>query len=339
MRICIYGGTDLQGVPTKFVAALAYQILQSFEKGVIVTGGFLRSHGQPDATSTDAAALNGARRYANERNIDLRECYQAWIPDPKLDSRPDVKGAVRMSAEDGVTVRTMSGLTPLGRRLAMVADVQMVVTISGRQHTEVVVEQALELGVPVLPIPDAGGDSEALLGKYRGRIAAAFGTGALDACLRNVSTAIASDPQTAAAAVVTLIKTAKIGKCLVLLPYDTTHDALYATEIEPAVAAHMMPVRLDRLPSSDAIYTTFTGAVRSCSALIADITLLNENVMYEVGYAHGLGLTPLIYTRDSTRLHQLPVYFRTLNVRSTSPAMPVRTLVDEYLRSLKHTRH
>jgi hypothetical protein len=25
--------------------------------------------------------------------------------------------------------------------------------------------------------------------------------------------------------------------------------------------------------------------------VIADITLLNENVMYEVGYAHGRGLT------------------------------------------------
>src|SRR6476660_9526808 len=214
MRICIYGGTDLQGVPTKFVAALAYQILQSFENGVIVTGGFLRSHGQPDATSTDAAALNGARRYANERNIDLRECYQAWIPDPKLDSRPDVKGAVRMSAEDGVTVRTMSGLTPLGRRLAMVADVQMVVTISGRQHTEVVVEQALELGVPVLPIPDAGGDSRDLLIKYRERIAAGFDQGALHQCLGEISKTIDSYPEIAAGAVVDLIRTAKVGRCL-----------------------------------------------------------------------------------------------------------------------------
>ena len=31
---------------------------------LIVTGGFLHSNERPDATSTDAAALAGARRYA-----------------------------------------------------------------------------------------------------------------------------------------------------------------------------------------------------------------------------------------------------------------------------------
>jgi len=72
--------------------------------------------------------------------------------------------------------------------------------------------------------------------------------------------------------------------------------------------------------------------------VIADITLLNENVMYEVDYAHGCGLMPLIYTRDAARLEQLPVYFRTLNVRLASAAMPVNILIDDYLRSFKPTR-
>jgi len=72
--------------------------------------------------------------------------------------------------------------------------------------------------------------------------------------------------------------------------------------------------------------------------VIADITLLNENVMYEVGYAHGRGLTPLMYTRDAARLEQLPVYFRTLNVRLATEATPVNILIDDYLRSFKATR-
>ena len=61
-------------------------------------------------------------------------------------SRPDVKGVVRMSEADGITVRVMTGRTPLGRRLAMVGDVDVVVTIYGRQHTEVVVERSLDRG-------------------------------------------------------------------------------------------------------------------------------------------------------------------------------------------------
>jgi hypothetical protein len=334
MRVCIYGGTDLQGTPTEFISALAYETLAS-KQAVIVTGGFLHSNKKPTAVSTDVAALSGARKYADKHGIDLKNCYEAWVPEPRLDGRPDVGGAVRMTKDDGITVRVMTGRTALGRRLAMVAGVDLVVTISGIRHTEVVVEQALELGIPVLPIPNAGGDSEELLDKYRERIAASFDPGALDQCLKQVSNSIHSDPDMAARAVVDLIQTAKVGRCLVLLPYDGQHNDLYTSLIEPAVAKHMIPVRLDRLPRSEAIYTSFADAIRSSSAVIADITMLNENVMYEVGYAHGCGLTPLIYTRDAARLEQLPVYFRTLNVRLANETTPVDILIDDYLRSFK----
>ena len=72
--------------------------------------------------------------------------------------------------------------------------------------------------------------------------------------------------------------------------------------------------------------------------MIADITFLNENVMYELGYAHGRGLAPLIYTRDAARLEHLPVYLRTLNVPLASETMSVSILIDNYLGSFKATR-
>lgn len=337
LRVCIYGGTHLQGTPTGFISALAYQILDSMP-AVIVTGGFLHSNERPAAISTDAAALDGARRYANEHRVDLKNCYEAWIPEPRLDSRPDVKGVVRMTEADGIAVRVMSGRTPLGRRLAMVAGVDVVVTISGKQHTEVVAEQALELGLPVLPIPDAGGDSKMLLSKHRERIAAGFEPEALENCLAAVSQSIRRHPEVAARAVVDLIKSAKIGRCLVLLPYDEPHNQLYTSTIEPAVSKHMVPVRLDRLPGSQAIYTSFSDAIRSSLGIIADITSLNENVMYEIGFAHGRGLTPLMYTQDSARLEHLPVYFRTLNVRNPASDGALSLLIDDYLRSLRTAR-
>jgi hypothetical protein len=124
----------------------------------------------------------------------------------------------------------------------------------------------------------------------------------------------------------------------VLIPYDDEHDSLYTSTIEPAVARHMIPIRLDRLPKSEAIYTSFADAIQSSSAVVADITALNENVMYEIGYSHGRGLTPLIYTRDAARLTQLPVYFRTLNVRPVSGTTPLNILIEDYLCSLKTTR-
>jgi nucleoside 2-deoxyribosyltransferase len=336
VRVCIYGGTDLEGKPTEFISALAYEILNSMP-AVIVTGGFKYSHKKEKAVSTDVAALKGATKFADERGVDLKDCYEAWIPEPSLDRR-DLDGVVRLTAAEGITVRVMTGRTALGRRLAMVAGVDIVVTISGKRHTEIVAEQALELGLPILPIPNIGGDSEKLLENYRQRIADGFAPGALEQCLKEVSKSIGTHPQVAASAVVDLIRTAKIGRCLVLLPYDDQHNFLYTSSIEPTVAKHMIPVRLDRLPRSEAIYTSFADAIRSSAAVIADITLLNENVMYEVGYAHGYGLKPLIYTRDAARLDQLPVYFRTLNVRLASEATPINVLIDDYLGSFMATR-
>jgi hypothetical protein len=335
IRVCIYGGTNLQGTPVEFIADLAHEILGSMP-AVIVTGGFLHSNEKPAAISTDAAALRGARRYAQEHGIDLRECYEAWIPEPRLDKRPDVGGAVRMTEQDGITLQVMTGTTPIGRRLAMVGGVDLVVTISGRTHTEVVVEQALELGIPVLPIPDAGGDSQDLLENHRERIAASFGPQALDRCLQQISRTIRDDPRAAARAVIALMQTAKVGKCLVLLPYDEEHNALYTSSIEPAVSKHMIAVRLDRLPRSEAIYSSFAQAIQSSSAVIADITTLNENVMYEIGYAHGRGLAPLIYTRTADRLDRLPVYFRTLNVHLATD-MRLQSVIEDYLQSFKPT--
>jgi hypothetical protein len=220
----------------------------------------------------------------------------------------------------------------------MVAGVDMVITIAGQVHTEVVVEQAVELGIPVLPIPIANGDSETLLKKYYKRIAAGFEEGALEKCVAELNRWATSDLEKAAGAVVDLMQTAKVGKCLVLLPYDPDHDQLYKSTIQPAISKHMIPIRLSDLPRSDAIYSSFADSIRSCSAVIADITMLNENVMYEVGYAHGRGLTPLIYTQNEARLHELPVYLRTLNVRLASPETPVEALIDGYLTSLKDTR-
>jgi hypothetical protein len=93
--------------------------------------------------------------------------------------------------------------------------------------------------------------------------------------------------------------------------------------------------RLDQLPESGVIYASFADAIRSSSAVIADITRLNENVMYEIGCAHGHGVAPLIYTRDPARLERLPVYFRTLNVHVATDGASVKRLIADYLRSVK----
>ena len=338
VRVCIYGGTDLQGAPPLFISALAKEFLREMNPCVIVTGGYKHSDKTKGAKSTDAAALDGARAFSNNARRSLEQCYEAWIPDPSLDRR-DEDDVVRMSKSDGIAVREMLNRTALGRRLAMVASVDLLVTIAGKKHTEVVVEQALELGVPVLPVPDAGGDSKTLLDTYRQRIAGSFRRGALDKCLKEVTSHIDDDVTTAARAVVDLMKTAKVGKCLVLLPYDDDDDykGRYSRYIEPAIEEHMIPDRLDLSPKSEVIHTNFIDSVRSAAAVIADVTIDNFNVMYEIGFARAHGLTPLLFTLKERKPEDMPTYIRSMNVRTTSEE-DLPDLIDDYLRNIKKIR-
>jgi hypothetical protein len=117
-------------------------ILKSIEHATIVTGGFRSSDRNPTAVSTDVAALRGAQQFAAERNAELSDYFEACIPEPNLDRRAELGGVTRMNQEDGVTMRIMSGRTPLGRRPAMVRTVDVVITIAGRRHTEVVIAGA-----------------------------------------------------------------------------------------------------------------------------------------------------------------------------------------------------
>lgn len=102
LRVCIYGGTDLQGMNPGFVETLAREILRELPKSVIVTGGFKCSTRHPHAVSTDTSALEGARRYSEEAGVPLQNAFEACVPEPHLDNRPDVGGAVRMTKGDGV---------------------------------------------------------------------------------------------------------------------------------------------------------------------------------------------------------------------------------------------
>ncbi|MBD3946160.1 hypothetical protein [Nocardioides ganghwensis] len=333
LRVCMYGGTDLDGMPAGFVQSLAEEILMTLPS-VLVTGGFLRRGDRPQATSTDSAALEGARRAADRLGKDLRTLFEAWVPEGSLDGRPDVDGVVRMGEDLGVTVRMIAGRTALGRRLSMVGGVDVVLTVAGKRNTEVVLEQAIDLGVPALPIPHTGGDSKKAYETYGDRIEAAFAPGEVERCFALLNERGLQDPA-AVRSVVEVIRSARVGRCLVLQPYREDDDERYSSVIRPTVEEQMEAVRLKDVGRSEQIYSSFFDAVANSTAIIADITAMNDNVMYEVGYAHGRGLQPLLYTLDPARIGRLPVYFRTLNVHTVSED-ELPGLIRDYLRHVKH---
>ena len=324
LRVCMYGGWQRDGTPMDFVSALAEQIVTTLP-AVIVTGGYM-GHGEE---TTEGAALAGARRAAQARSADLGSVFEAWLPD----ARSDHRSTRRMSRDLGITVRELPGRTALGRRIAMVSGVDVVLTFTGGSNTELVLEQAIEIGVPALPIAATGGASARVYEVYRDRIEAAFAPGAVRRCFGLLAQLGLHDPRSVAA-VVEVIRSARLGRCLVLQPYRDTDEQLYTSILRPAIEEEMIAVRLKDTAGSQQIYASFFEAVSYSTAIVADISDLNENVMYEVGYAHGRGLQPLLFSLDATRIGSLPIYLRTLNVHAvTVENLP--ELIRSHLRAVK----
>ncbi len=324
LRVCMYGGLKTDGTPMDFVSALAEKIVSTLP-AVIVTGGYM-GH---DQGTTDCAALVGARRAAKALSADLSCVFEAWLPGARSD---DDRGP-RMSRDLGITIRELPGRTALGRRLSMVSGVDVVVTFTGQANTALVLEQAIELGVPALPVAATGGDSRRVYETYQDRIEAAFAPGAVRQCFDVLAELGLDDPRSVVA-VADVIRSTRLGRCLVLQPYRAADEQLYTSTLRPAIENEMIAVRLKDAAGSQQIYASFFEAVSCSTAIIADISELNENVMYEVGYAHGRGLQPLLFTLDASRIQSLPTYLRTLNVHAVT-VEDLPNLIRSHLRAVK----
>ena len=324
LRVCMYGGLRSDGTPMDFVSALAEKIVSTLP-AVIVTGGYM-GH---DQGTTDCAALVGARRSAEALSADLSSVFEAWLPG----ARSDDDSGPRMSRDLGITIRELRGRTALGRRLSMVSEVDVVVTFTGQENTALVLEQAIELGVPALPIAATGGVSRRVYKTYQDRIEAAFAPGAVRQCFDVLAELGLDDPRSVVA-VVDVIRSTRLGRCLVLQPYRAADEQLYLSTLRPAIENEMTAMRLKDTAGSQQIYASFFEAVSYSTAIIADISELNENVMYEVGYAHGRGLQPLLFTLDASRIQSLPIYLRTLNVHAVT-VEDLPNLIRRHLRAVK----
>jgi len=341
-QVCIYGGTDHPEPAPAFVSELAFTILKS-SPSVIVTGGFLHFTNKPDATSTDYAALRGAQKYAQVTGATLSDCFEAWLPDPKRDRIRERGGVIRMSEQEHkITIREVKQKSALGRRLSMVHDVDVVVTIGGKRHTNEVLEQALELNVPALPLAFAHGDSQDFWELYRDDVVRWFSLTPEDIEFLDdlKATDVAASLPKTARRVADLIARARVGRCLVLLPFDQEHDTLFDKFIEPAVESVMVCDRLDHRPGSAPIRTSFVDAVDRACAVIADVTDINPNVMYEIGYALAKGLKPLFYSRNSMVVERLPVYLRDLNISVISSDDDLKLRIERHLAEVRsEARH
>jgi hypothetical protein len=98
-----------------------------------------------------------------------------------------------------------------------------------------------------------------------------------------------------------MITTTKPKKfCFVLMPFDKEFDDIYKLGIKQSCAdAGAYCERVDEQIFNESILERIYNQISKADVVIADMTNRNPNVFYEVGYAHALGKTTILLTKNS----------------------------------------
>jgi hypothetical protein len=321
-RIVIYGGTDLDDRAIRMVEHTVRALLE-YPDTVIVTGGIVAVRGEESRIPTDLAARRAAEAVLGKGDA-LKERLESWLPDPDEDERRDL---VR---DWQAATRKFEGSTAEGRRFALVLETDAIITFKGLVHTATVLELALRSRKPALPIPFTGGDSARYWKKHRDDFKAHFKSAeplfaALDS-MHSMPPGSDDDQrmQQLADQIARAVVDALERWCLVLMPFgDWASESFFQYEIGPAIETAGFRIdRLDQSSRAGHIPEAFRASLSRADAIIADISDVNPNVMYELGHVHGRNVAPFLYWRRAREEAppEPPFYFKPETLQLVDPS-------------------
>lgn len=92
-------------------------------------------------------------------------------------------------------------------------------------------------------------------------------------------------------------------QAFVLMPFEDAFEPVYEQLIkEPLTDAGYEVTRADSLLNQQSILRDVVRGIADAHLVVADVTGLNENVLYELGLAHALGVRTVMLTQDITEL-------------------------------------
>jgi nucleoside 2-deoxyribosyltransferase len=111
-------------------------------------------------------------------------------------------------------------------------------------------------------------------------------------------------------------------RVFVLMPFDQEFAAIYEQLIKPSLEDVGYEVaRADTLLTQQNILRDVIAGIAGASLVVADLTTLNPNVMYELGIAHGLQIPTVLIAQS---IEDLPFDLRSYRVIQYS-GVPSRT--------------
>lgn len=333
-RILIYGGTSLGPPQRRLVEAVVRRLLQEHPDVVILSGGFWKwdptTHpDRQDWVSVDQVVRETVLQVVGAAGAAhglVSARLETWLGDRHLD-RPDV-----LRYED--EAQYLGGSSDQARRFKLVAKADAILTVSGEGNTATVLELAMTIERPTLPIACTGGDSETFWDAhrewFRGSLSPRGSSGLDETMLARLSdpATLESDDSIAKLAVdiADTIYGAALKRCLVLMPFDEG-DTSYDEVIAPAVrAAGYVPDRIDRLATGGDIREIFHDRLARSHHIVIDVTGTNPNVMFELGYVWATSdIKPLLILRhplDERAFDALPFYLKPLHIANADGGTP-----------------
>lgn len=308
-RLFVSGGSCLSEEAERLWVALGRRLAR--ERGlVVITGGLRVRRDREDCNPADWAVVRGMKQELGGRSEALDTCCETVLPDESKDWGELVR------FHEGRVVR-LRNRTSQSRRFSMVSSADVVCSVEGEAGTRGVLDMALAVEKPILPLPFGGGASADRWKEHRAAIQEWFGISDEQASeLEAVDIRALSSGEIAALAdrICEWLLNGFTRNCFVMMPFgDEDADRVYDEAIRPALAEHgLRAVRTDRLGLTGNVVDCIRQAISSCFLAIADTTGDKANVMYELGMAHA-DQKPVVLLRrvdDSGRL-ELPFDLQT----------------------------
>jgi predicted Rossmann-fold nucleotide-binding protein len=321
-RIGVFGSAPVDALHAEFCRALG-RALRKHPGLVLVTGGYEGFEGQP-RSSTDWHLVAGFLEDV-EDNLEAR--LETLLPDPEHD--PENMRRFRRGA-----ITILSGKKSQARRFAMVHHVDAFATVKGDQSTEEMIELALALGKPVLPIPFAGDLERQFWSTSRTSLTKVLGLADADrvwlgqVALDNV--AVDGVAERVASILVKALKK----RCFVIMKYGGVNDAVYKNAILPAIAdAGYIAVRADQIPHVGVAVTAVSAAISASDLVVAFVDDPSLNVAYEIGLAHAMNKPVVLVSTDESFLTKMPFDLRHLQV-CRAPSSGLRDELYRFIRGV-----
>lgn len=250
---------------------------------VVVTGGLAARTDDPKALTADRMIVDGMLPVLHSRGIPAEDHIETVLPDAQQDWRKLVR------FKEG-RIRVLKKRNPQSRRFSMVYSADVVVSVEGDQGTRSVLDVALAIERPVLPLPFGGGASKDVWEEQRAEILGWFQLSPDEASAfeqTNLGALNETELRQLARRVHNCLMRGFTQGCFVIMRFHKDSDPVYDEAIQPAlVACGFQAWRTDRsVPTGDVVAAIRDG-ISHCFFAIADTTGDRPNVMYELGLAH-----------------------------------------------------